>query len=77
MHLANARDLTDAQWNILDDLIPEPITRENGYLSAGTDPASVTGGATELGFCASSAPFVGPGSLLLLSVIPPAFCRPS
>jgi transposase len=30
MPLANARDLTDAQWEILDDLIPEPMTRKDG-----------------------------------------------
>src|SRR5215469_7538283 len=41
---------------------------EKGYLNTGTDPASVTGGAAELGFCSSRAAFVGPGSLLLLSV---------
>src|SRR5580765_5434360 len=41
---------------------------EKGYLNTGTDPASVTGGATELGFCASRAALVGPGSLLLLSL---------
>jgi transposase len=27
---ANTRDLTDAQWDILDDLIPEPIHRKDG-----------------------------------------------
>jgi transposase len=30
MPLANARDLTDAQWDILGELIPEPITRKDG-----------------------------------------------
>jgi len=30
MPLANTRDLTDAQWEILDDLIPEPIPRRDG-----------------------------------------------
>jgi transposase len=30
MPLANARDLTDAQWDILNDLIPEPRTRKDG-----------------------------------------------
>jgi transposase len=27
---ANARDLTDTQWTILDDLIPEPMRRKDG-----------------------------------------------
>lgn len=30
MPLANARDLTDAQWETLDYLIPEPPRREDG-----------------------------------------------
>lgn len=30
MHPANSRDLTDSQWEILDDLIPEPPRREDG-----------------------------------------------
>jgi transposase len=30
MPLANSRDLTDAQWETLDDLIPEPPHREDG-----------------------------------------------
>src|SRR5713226_6394606 len=30
MSLANTRDLTDVQWKTLDDLIPEPIHREDG-----------------------------------------------
>jgi len=30
MPLANARDLTDTQWEILHDLIPEPKRREDG-----------------------------------------------
>lgn len=30
MHFANARDLTDTQWEILDELIPEPPRREDG-----------------------------------------------
>lgn len=30
MPLTNARDLTDAQWDVLDDLIPPPITRTDG-----------------------------------------------
>ena len=30
MPLANSRDLTDSQWEILDDLIPEPPPREDG-----------------------------------------------
>lgn len=30
MPVANTRDLTDAQWEILDDLIPEPERREDG-----------------------------------------------
>jgi transposase len=30
MPLTNARDLTDAQWDVLDDLIPQPITRTDG-----------------------------------------------
>jgi transposase len=30
MPLANARDLTDAQWEILDDLIPKPTARHDG-----------------------------------------------
>jgi transposase len=30
MSIANARDLTDEQWEILDDLIPEPPRREDG-----------------------------------------------
>jgi hypothetical protein len=29
MPLANTRDLTDAQWRILDELIPEPIRRRD------------------------------------------------
>ena len=29
MPLANMRDLTDAQWRILDELIPEPIRRRD------------------------------------------------
>src|SRR3954469_1807076 len=41
---------------------------ENGYLKVGTRLLeSVTGGHWESGFCASSAGFVGPGSLTLLS----------
>jgi transposase len=30
MALANARDLTDPQWDNLDDLIPEPTRRKDG-----------------------------------------------
>ena len=30
MSLANTRDLTDVQWKMLDDLIPEPIHRRDG-----------------------------------------------
>jgi transposase len=30
MPLPNARDLTDLQWAILDDLIPEPARRKDG-----------------------------------------------
>jgi transposase len=30
MPAANTRDLTDAKWEILDDLIPEPKRREDG-----------------------------------------------
>ena len=30
MPLANTRDLTDAQWEILDDLLPEPSRRSDG-----------------------------------------------
>src|SRR5207249_4333623 len=30
MPLANTRDLTDAQWRILDEIIPEPIRRRDG-----------------------------------------------
>jgi transposase len=30
MPLANARDLNDSQWEILDDLIPEPTLRKDG-----------------------------------------------
>jgi transposase len=30
MSLASTRDLTDAQWEVLDDLIPEPPRREDG-----------------------------------------------
>jgi transposase len=30
MPLANTRDLTDTQWDVLDDLIPEPIRRRDG-----------------------------------------------
>jgi transposase len=30
MPLANTRDLTDTQWDELDDLIPEPIRRRDG-----------------------------------------------
>jgi transposase len=30
MRPANARDLTDGQWEVLDDLIPEPPRREDG-----------------------------------------------
>jgi transposase len=30
MQRANTRDLTDAQWKILDDLIPEPMRRRDG-----------------------------------------------
>ena len=30
MPLASTRDLTDAQWEILDDLIPEPTPRKDG-----------------------------------------------
>ena len=30
MPLANTRDLTDAQWKILHELIPEPSRREDG-----------------------------------------------
>ena len=30
MPLANTRDLADAQWDILDDLIPKPIRRGDG-----------------------------------------------
>ncbi len=29
MPLANTRDLTDVQWRILDELIPEPIRRRD------------------------------------------------
>jgi len=30
MPLSNSHDLTDAQWEILDALIPEPMSREDG-----------------------------------------------
>ena len=30
MSLANARDLTDTQWQTLDGLIPEPSRRQDG-----------------------------------------------
>jgi len=30
MSLVNTRDLTETQWKILDDLIPEPKRREDG-----------------------------------------------
>ncbi len=30
MSLANTRDLTDVQWRILQDLIPEPMHRKDG-----------------------------------------------
>lgn len=30
MPLSNSRDLTDAQWEILEGLIPEPMSREDG-----------------------------------------------
>jgi transposase len=30
MSLANTRDLTDLQWKILQDLIPEPMHRKDG-----------------------------------------------
>jgi transposase len=30
MPLANARDLTDVQWKMMDDLIPEPMRRRDG-----------------------------------------------
>ena len=30
MSLANDRDLTDSQWEILDDLIPKATPREDG-----------------------------------------------
>jgi transposase len=30
MPVPNARDLTDSQWELLDDLIPEPTPREDG-----------------------------------------------
>ena len=30
MPLANTRDLTDVQWKMLDDLIPEPMRRRDG-----------------------------------------------
>ena len=30
MPLANARDLTEAQWKMLEDFIPEPTPREDG-----------------------------------------------
>ena len=30
MPIANVRDLTDTQWDILDDLIPEPTPRKDG-----------------------------------------------
>src|ERR1700691_4334587 len=45
---------------------------ENGYLNVCTPPASVGRGLFESGFAASSAAFVGPGSLLLLSALLPA-----
>jgi transposase len=30
MVLPNSRDLTDLQWSILDDFIPEPARRNDG-----------------------------------------------
>jgi transposase len=30
MSLANTRDLTDVQWKMMDDLIPEPMRRRDG-----------------------------------------------
>src|SRR3954463_12952493 len=37
---------------------------ENGYLKVGTAPVSVSGGTFTCGLAASSALFVGPGSLM-------------
>jgi transposase len=44
MPVANTRDLNDAQWEILDDLIPEPERREDGRGRPWKDRRSVLNG---------------------------------
>jgi len=44
MPLANARELTDAQWEPLDDLIPEPPRREDGRGRPWKDRGAVLNG---------------------------------
>ena len=41
---AIARDVTDAQWKILDELIPEPTTRSDGRGRPWKDRRSVLNG---------------------------------
>ena len=47
MPLANARDLTDAQWETLDDLIPEPPHREDGRGRPWKDRRAVLNGSEQ------------------------------
>jgi transposase len=44
MPSSNARDLTDAQWEILDGLIPEPTTREDRRGRPWKDTRAVSNG---------------------------------
>ena len=44
MPLPNARDVTDAQWAILDPLIPEPPRRSDGRGRPWKDRRSVLNG---------------------------------
>jgi len=44
MSTSNAHDLTDAQWKMLDDLIPEPTPRIDGRGRPWTDRRAVLNG---------------------------------
>jgi transposase len=44
MPLAGSRELTDTQWKILDDLIPEPMRRKDGRGRPWKDRRSVLNG---------------------------------
>ena len=70
MPLASTKDLTDTQWNVLDNLIPKPTTRRDGRGRPWKDRRSVLNGI--LWVLRTGAPWADvPRPLSVLPNLPP------